>query len=226
MLEIDHVIFGVADPVAAADVLREDFGLGAVPGGIHPEGTGNWLIPLAPPQYVELLYIADRDVVAASLDADLLSQDLSVNPLLWWAVRTDDIDAVGRRLNIEPVEGSIERRDGAHTRWRTVADSAPGFSSLPFFIEYEDPNARRPAEWRERYVTARHNVPIGGFVWIELGGDEASLREWLGDASVPMHFAVGPPGLRAVSLSCPNGDVVLRPGRRFGGGGVSHPTGP
>jgi hypothetical protein len=82
VLEIDHVIMGVSDPVRVAAALRERFGLGTIPGGLHPGGTGNWLIPLEPPQYLELLYVADREVVATGPSAGLLARDLTADPLL------------------------------------------------------------------------------------------------------------------------------------------------
>lgn len=211
MLEIDHVIMGVSNPRTAAAAFRERFGLGTIPGGLHPGGTGNWLIPLEPPQYVELLYVADREVVATGPSAGLLGHDLTTDPLLAWAVRTDDIDAVGRRLNIAPMPGSVQNPDGSHARWRVVADVSDEVTSRPFFIQYEDPKGQRPLEWRERYATARHDVAILGFSWIELGGDEAATREWLGDVSLPLRFAPGDPGLRAVAVAGPDGDIVVRP---------------
>jgi hypothetical protein len=120
VLEIDHVIMGVSDPVRVAAALRERFGLGTIPGGLHPGGTRNWLIPLEPPQYLELLYVADREVVATGPSAGLLARDLTTDPLFAWALRTDDIDAVGRRLNIAPMPGSVQNPDGSHARWRVV----------------------------------------------------------------------------------------------------------
>jgi Glyoxalase-like domain len=211
MLDLDHVVIGVSDPNAAATTFRARFGLGVVPGGMHPGGTGNWLIPLEPPQYLELLYIADPTVLAAGPSAGLLAVDLTANPLLAFALRTDDIAAIGRRLNIEPVPGGATGVDGSSSRWRVLSHGSARLSSRPFFIEYDDPFVLRPQAWRDRYTVARHSQEIARIAWVEVGGDEVETREWVGDNTLPIRFASGPPGLRAVAIASAMGEIVVKP---------------
>ena len=56
---IDHVIHGVVDIDAASARLREEFGLGSVPGSPHLGGTVSRIVPLGPECFLELLGIDD-----------------------------------------------------------------------------------------------------------------------------------------------------------------------
>ncbi len=188
MLDLDHVVIGVSHPNAAAKTFRARFGLGAIPGGIHPGGTGNWLIPLEPPQYLELLYIPDPTDLAAGPSAGLLAVDFTANPLLAFALRTDDIAAIGRRLNIEPVPGIATAVDGSSSRWRVFSHGSARLSPRPFFIEYDDLLALRPQARRDRYTVARHSQQIGRIACVEVG-DEVETREWVGDNALPKRGA-------------------------------------
>ncbi len=197
---------GVSDPHDAARRLRESHGLGAISGGGHPGGTGNWLVPLDPPQYLELLYVADRNAA----DAELLAMDLSVHPLLGWALRTDDIEGVGRRLELVPRPGSVTGPDGSLlASWRTVADEDGSNGDLPFFIQYDDPDNRRPAWWAAKRREAGHDVEVGGFAWVEVGAEEATMRRWIGDMDDCVRCITGAVGLRRLAISTAAGDVIL-----------------
>ena len=60
-------------------------------------------------------------------------------------------------------------------------------------------------------TAVEHPSGATGIAWLELGGDEARLREWLGGAELPIRVVDGEPGLRAVGLRGPSGaEVVLR----------------
>src|SRR5262249_42073817 len=155
---------------ATAARLREDHGLGSVPGGRHPAlGTRNVIVPLEPPAYFELLTPEDTSKpLAAMLAAAIAGGDR----LVTWAVGGLAIDAVGARLGVAPRAGSIESDRGGGS-WRTVQ----GDPTLPFFIQYD--SGRRPS--RERLEQAGHDREVGGFAWLEVGGDESAVREWLGE---------------------------------------------
>ncbi len=53
---------------------------------------------------------------------------------------------------------------------------------LPFFVQ-ADARAPHPGDGGE----------AGGLTWIEVAGDEARLREWLGGASLPVRVVDGAP---------------------------------
>jgi Glyoxalase-like domain len=56
---VDHLIYVSDDLDATAAAVRDLLGLGSVPGGVHPGGTYNIIVPLGPPAYLELLGVAD-----------------------------------------------------------------------------------------------------------------------------------------------------------------------
>ena len=59
---IDHVIYGAVDADAACDRLRDEFGLGSVPGSEHLGGTTNRIVPLGPQCFLEILGIGDTSL--------------------------------------------------------------------------------------------------------------------------------------------------------------------
>jgi Glyoxalase-like domain len=168
----DHIVVVVSDVEAAARRMRDRYGLGAVQGGRHDGGTANWVIPLANSQYVELLYAWDRDRIEADPEAratfDRLAREGDF--IETWAVRTDDIDGVGRAFGIEPVAGRAVREDGTVSSWRIVAFDGRS-NALPFFIGY-DGAEMRAAQWAQRYAEAAHARPVGEILAMTLGGPE------------------------------------------------------
>jgi hypothetical protein len=205
---LDHVIYATRDAAATAAWLREQHGLGAVAGGFHPgHGTRNLVVPLDPPQYLELLEVVDDGAAARSPIGAAVTARLARGEGLWtWAVLADDLDAVAARLGIEPSVGHLADADGTvRGRWRTVAAG----DDLPFFIAYDvDPEERR-ARQRRRHAEAAHAAGASGFAWIEVGGDEERLRDWLGDPTLPVRYAGGPPGPRAVAIRTQDGEIVI-----------------
>ncbi len=209
MLMIDHVIYGTRDAGATAARLRAEHGLGSLEGGFHPaHGTHNWVVPLQPPQYLELLEVVDREAAARSPLGERLAEWLAKREGLFsWAVLTDDIDTVAARLGLEAQEGHIVDEVGrVGTSWRTVFRD----SDLPFFIAYNVDSAHRRAVQRQRYHEARHTVAPTSFAWIEVGGDRDRLESWLGDTRLPLRFIGGSPGPHAVGITAATGEIVLR----------------
>lgn len=195
-MRIDHVLYAVADLEAGATRFEEDLGLESLPGGEHPAwGTANRIVPLGP-DYLELIGVADPDIAASSefgravLDAG--------DRLVGWAVATDDIDAVAARLGLKLQRGSRARPDGVRLAWRLagVADALRSNGALPFFIQWDGPSVLHPG--------GDPSAPAG-ISWVEVGGDEAALRAWIGGAELPVRFASEGHGITAVGI----GDRVL-----------------
>ena len=127
--------------------------------------------------------------------------------LVGWGIEVDDIEAVAARLG-RPVEaGSIVNDDGSTGSWRFVEE--PDDFSLPFFIAYDaDPGARRN-RWQSR-VEEAGNGGFGGFTFVEVGGDRGQVETLVGTSALPIRFVEGRPGLRAVGIAGPDGEIVLR----------------
>jgi hypothetical protein len=208
-MQIDHVIIAVNDLDTAAQRLRERFGLNAGGGGTHPMGTANLGIPLKPPQYLELLAIGDKEIASANPFGKLVMEKLAGGDcLLGWAVSAEDIEAQGERLNRRVVPGEIRLPDGNVGRWQNVFAGIDEFEALPFFIRYQGDNTDRRLD--ERYAKSNSPARPGAIAWLEVGGDRQRLLDWLGTDTLPLRFVDGSPGLHAVAIESPNGEIVIR----------------
>jgi glyoxalase-like protein len=211
VLELDHVILVVGDLEEAAARIERDYGLVSLPGGIHPEGTANSVVPLHNSQYLELLTAHDRE--ACSRD-DIGRRVLSLiergGGLAWWGLQTDAIDSIAARTGIEPIPGSIQDADGNTTgSWRGIDPPDDRGGALPFFIQYDQDLAARAARWEERHRQAAHPSGASGFAWVEVAIDEALLRDWVGDPRLPVRLNAGPEGIRRVGLATQGGELVI-----------------
>ncbi len=94
-------------------------------------------------------------------------------------------------------------------RWRGAGIEERGEELwLPFFISWDVPAALHPGA-----APASTASRWQGIAWVEVGGDEARLRDWLGDADVPIRVADdgGDRRVRAVAIAVRDGDeIVLR----------------
>jgi hypothetical protein len=195
-LRIDHVLYAVADLEAGSARLEEDLGLDSVAGGEHPKwGTANRVVQLGP-DYLELIGVVDAKTAAASDFGRLIGA--AGDRLLGWAVATDDIDAIAARLGLEMERGSRKRPDGVRLAWRLAgffeALGSGGF--LPFFIQWEGPGELHPG--------GDPSAPAG-IGYVEVAGDEARLREWLGGADLQVRIRSQGGGILAAAI----GDLVL-----------------
>ena len=204
---MDHIIYAVGDLEVAAARFWDEFGLGSVAGGRHPGwGTANRIVPLGR-EYVELVAVVDRNEAAGSeFGRPVLEAVASQQRLLGWAVATDDLAGIARRLNLEVTSGSRTRPDGSTLRWQLAGvGHALAAHGLPFFIQWSDPPRLHPGA-----AEVGHRVTPRGIGWIEIAIDEQSLRAWLGDHDLPVRVTEGPSSLSAVAISTTAGELVLR----------------
>jgi catechol 2,3-dioxygenase-like lactoylglutathione lyase family enzyme len=203
-MRIDHVIIVTTDLDRSAARLRDEHGLGAIPGGRHEGiGTMNRIVPLGG-GYLELLAIADRGeaerspfgswALAALGDAD--------EALMGWAVVVDEVAPHAERLGT-PIE-SIQR--AGLTAQNTGITGSAGEPHLPFFIQrgagVGDPGG----------AAADHAVEPAGLAWLELSGDESRLRQWVGvedAAAMPLRFTEGAPALRRFAVTTRDGGELV-----------------
>ena len=118
-----------------------------------------------------------------------------------WAVEVDDVAGLAARNGLEVT--TISRQGlSAHLAGLAEAMRDP---ELPFFLARDhgiaDPSAGSDA---------------GGITWIEVAGDEERLREWLGDAELPVRVVDGPPGVVAVGIGDELAAPLNRPDARQG----------
>ena len=206
-LRLDHVIYAVRDLDSAAARVTADFGLASVEGGRHPGwGTANRIVPLGE-SYLELVAVVDSSEAAASdFGRPVLEALATGERLVGWAVATDDIEGIARRLGLEVTGGSRTRPDGVTLSWQLAGvGRALATGALPFFIQWEG-----AAELHPGSAAAAHRVTPDGIAWVEVSGEERSLRTWLGDHDLPLRITDGPQPLPAVAISTAEGEVVFR----------------
>lgn len=206
-LRVDHVIYAVADLDAAAARVTEKFGLDSIEGGRHPGwGTANRIVPLGR-DYLELMTVVDATEAAASVVGRPVLEALEAGDrLVGWAVATDDIEVIARRLSLEVIGGSRARPDGITLSWK-LAGVGRGLetSAFPFFIQWEGPVDLHPGSTR-----VGHRVTPDGIAWVEVSTDEQALRAWLGSHDLPLRVTDGPDELSAVAISTSDGEAVFR----------------
>ena len=173
-MKIDHVLYGVQDLELAAGRLHAEHTLAATGGGSHGElGTANVIIPLGD-EYLELITVADPaspHPLAVVLGAWIGEGDRFFS----MAIEVDDLAATAERLGSTIVEGSRTAAGGAYVHFRLAGFETALSERVPFFIEWGTGREHRlPAPG------AAANPHARGVAWVELGGDEDQVREWLG----------------------------------------------
>lgn len=214
---IDHVLLPVADLDEGARLLLDRYGLESVAGGRHPKvGTANRIVPLGS-QYLELIAIVDPDEAAATLLGRRVARALKDGKtFVAWAVRTQDLDAVRRKLAaagwaLRPiVEGSRNRPDGQVLSWRTQdVDPSPVPIAIPFVIEWRIPDGLHPGRTPARHrggVTTLRRVVVGAQ---HPGQVRDQLRLLLGNSDLYDVRQAGAEGVEEVVIAGEDGEIVI-----------------
>ena len=208
MYTIDHAVLAVSDLDRAGERLHRDLGLASVPGGVHPRwGTGNRIVPLGD-SYIELIAVVDHDVGSSTSLGRALLASSDGGRDRWFAICLSDteLEVTARRLGLQVEAGVRTRPDGVELRWRGAGiDDGARDSWLPFFIAWDV-----PAELHPGRTATRHEVDVAGIASVEIAGDPARLREWLGPEGdgLPFDVSDGYPQIRAVDLSLGDGTTV------------------
>jgi hypothetical protein len=204
-VELDHVLIAVPELTAAAGVIEERHGLTSIEGGRHAGwGTANRIVPLGS-TYLELIAVVDERAGADSLFGRWVATVARTGARpLGWAVRTDELDEVARRLGLAVGSGSRPTADGDLLSWRLAGvEDAAADPSLPFFLEW-GAGARFPGR-----APAAHRDPELRMEALRLSGDADRLRAWLGDHDLPVAVEPGTPAISSIVLSGTDGEIEL-----------------
>ena len=204
-LAIDHVLLATSDLATAGRALSDRYGLRSVAGGRHPAwGTANWIVPVGD-AYLELVTLVDPLVAGRSAFGRWVASARpdGLQPI-GWAVRTQLLDAIASRHALLVEAGSRAAPSGQVLTWRLAGvEQAAAEPLLPFFIEWGDgtphPSCALGAASNGAVEIAR----------LELTGDIDRLRNWLGDATLPITVGAGPPALTRIVLATPDGEVGI-----------------
>jgi hypothetical protein len=201
-MQLDHILIAVTDLAAVAEEFEARYGLASVAGGHHPGwGTANRIVPLGE-TYLELVAVIDEDEAAESVFGRWVAGGAAkAGRLLGWAVRTDDLDAVARRLGLAARSGSRAGPDGKLLRWRSAGiEEAAADPSLPFFIEWPSGGT----------FPGRSAAPQpGAITMLVLRGDPDSLSSWLGNHRLPISVEPGSPAVTGLILAGPRGESII-----------------
>jgi hypothetical protein len=211
---LDHISYAASHDqlVDVVQRLGSRIGSAFTDGGIHPRfGTRNFTLPLKNNRYIEVVCPIEHPAADSSPFGRAVSQRADQGGgWLTWVLSTDDISQVESRLGRSSVDGSRKRPDGSELKWKqigilgTIEDS-----QLPFFIQ-----------WQGSDHPSSDGKPIAEIRSIEIAGDPATIKEWL-DSDPEAAFADveviwrnpsdfdGETGIVSITLSTPNGDVIL-----------------
>jgi len=222
MARLSHVCLGVQNLYEAAHRLREETGLNNYDGGWFSAGMANRIVPVGNDQYIEVESLIDQRMAERSKGAPYFQDFVDYlhastehgDALIGWCIRAQDLDElkqIGRRVGFdlpeEPYNGRV-RPDGKVLKAYGAPPSAEMWpQGMPNFLYYPEPDtapALTPVEHR--------GFAPQGIAWLELGGDEQKIRDWLGPeaSDLPLRFVDGAPGIRAVGIATDNGEIVVR----------------
>jgi Glyoxalase-like domain len=197
-------VIAVSDLEAAAHELEGRYGLASVEGGRHPGwGTANRIVPLGD-AYLELVSVVDeREAALSAFGRWVEGASKRVRPL-GWAVRTQELDDVARRLGLTIGAGSRMDRAGRPLRWRHAGvDRAVTEPSLPFFIQWGD-GTPFPG-----HAPTNHRIGAVRIDELRLAGDADRLAGWLGSHHLPIVLHEGAPAVTGVVLTGSAGAILL-----------------
>jgi hypothetical protein len=187
-LVVDHVVLAVQTLDVAPELFAQH-GLDAYQGGVHLGwGTANVIAPLGS-AYLEGIGVVDREAAAHSVFGRWLAATLARRQrFMGWAVRTDDIEGVARRLGRRVDPGSRLRTDGRELRWRTVGSERALYDpSMPFFIQWDVPDDLHPGRGGDDEL-----------VRVDVTGDESRILDWLGELPEGVVLSYGEPAVQSV----------------------------
>lgn len=153
--------------------------------------------------YLELVAVVDPGEAAASAFGQWVAGAATDQGRPFaWAVRTDEMDAVAHRLDLEVHTNSRDSADGSRLSWRLAGlEAATKEPPLPFFVQ-----------WTAGTFPGRSADPQpASIARLSLRGDPARLSSWLGDHRLPIAAEPGPePRVAELILEHPAHPIVLK----------------
>ena len=124
----DHILIATGDPIASAARLRKKHGLNSLRGPRLGGGMASFIVPLAPPQFLQYVYLNDLQEASKHAFGNWLHfHHLSRlgDILIGWSVTSSDLDADSSRVNV-PILPQTARWDvSSHEKdwsWRSISD--------------------------------------------------------------------------------------------------------
>src|SRR5262245_1920928 len=118
LVYFDHVMVAVNDPQLLCLELAEKWGLHVHSDvGNFADGVSNLIVPLAPPQYLEILYVRDEEAFAGTDDEAIVETLRRGGGLVGVVLRTQNLAAISEMLG-QPVTSGAALTGSTSPTWR------------------------------------------------------------------------------------------------------------
>ena len=213
-IRVDHISLAVQNLYEGSARFQAETGFGVGEGGWFPTlGGANRIAPLGDDTYIEIESVIDPfEIQRGNPGAVWFSkQVVDGDVFAGWSCRVssrDEFEQIAKRLKSDIVVGPLRSRpDGSVMIATRVPDSMKTWrKGLPSFF-YTPDLAHHPS----RVPVESVNKPTG-LAWMEVGGTEAEMSDWLGipASTLPLRFVGGSHGLYAVGVNSARGVVEIR----------------
>ncbi len=163
----------------------------------------NRIVPLGD-TYLELVSVIDEADARESVFGRWVASGASErgHPI-GWAVRTDEIDAIARRLGLTVRAGSRAMPDGELLQWRSTGmEEAAAGPSLPF-VEWS-PGTELPSR-----IAVKHPTGTAAITRVLINGDTSRLAAWLGGQILPVVVRPGKLRIAGAVLSRAGSEILV-----------------
>lgn len=223
MLHIDHVALAVQNLYQGFMDFRRETGFEIIEGGYFPDfGIANKLIPTYDSTFIEIEATIDYRVGSNSPSGKFF-YDVVENGPKWvgLCLRVDELaelEEIAARLGSQvytdasnmkdgkPVDSPYFRADGTrHPPQPRTPDGGVWAQGLPtfFLMDMSDHVGN---------VQVAHKHTPHGFAWVEMGGTEKQMQDWIGvhpdELSIRCNGKA--PGMYACAVATDDGDVEIR----------------
>jgi len=221
MIHIDHIAIGCADLYEASDRMRKETGLGFYDGGWFPAfGIANKIFPLGGQTYIEIESIVNPGKIKpganAATDYFLKATSAGEDTFTGLCLGVDSMEELEEltkrfKSTIPDTKNTVRVRSSGpqFTDYQTPAEFTWG-KGLPNFYYFTDLTLHPSGQPVDPYPGL---VRPMGISWIEMGGTEKEMSDWLGipASSLPFRFNGKTKGVYAVAVKTEDGpEVVIR----------------
>jgi Glyoxalase-like domain len=218
VIHIDHISIAARNLYEAAFRLRAETGLGFYDGGWTESGLASKIFPLGGDAYLQIEGIVDVAAVDEPANRgirqfyDAVAEGEHFRGL---GLRVDTMNELeeiaarrGSKVFMNPQTARI-RPDGS----RVVVAQTPSIGEswsrgMPNWFFFPEMNTHPSGQ---RVVSAPNLASPAGVAWIEFGGTESAMTEWLGmpACDFPFRFNGGTAGIHRIAVKSNDREIVI-----------------
>jgi len=215
MIQVDHVCLGVKNFFEGSQRLREETGLGCYEGGWFPKlGLANKIFPTGNDTYIEVESVVDVFEYESGNPSARFFKDKceSGDVFIGWCARVDtreELERLAKRLGSDIYESGLRQRpDGATGIAVRTPETIPCWGAgIPNFFLVTD-MTKHPSRVSPQFGSKNAT----GISWLELGGTEEEMSEYLGvhASTLNLRFNGEAYGLHAMGVMTDQGELTIR----------------